>query len=1252
MGQFMQLAVLVAATAIAISPVERSEAWISQREYDLEANSVSRSPEALVDTKSIFPNDLPPGATGNGSPKQIVFASLDGDVGDHEDESSSAVSIGPQNACAALGMDANPTASGLFERLSDVKNADECQGACANIMECGAAIFDIHDSTCELLTNLRLLVVNPTKAVVLPNCDSTCFEIGKKLSGTATSLGTAPNARICQAMCQAEAICGGFSWIQSTNACMSYMSYGSESDRLDDEDAISGPRQSCSPNTKPSDYSGNCVQDQAVTGKGTLYYSKGLTFQQCKEWCLQVPKCNWITYNSKHNDCHLKPGRGRLMYAMNGDLTCPKFTDSSCFQKDVQLNGDFIAQIEDSKFPHYCHYECSVHKDCSMWSWDEESKQCSLYSDPAEGVPSARLAKGFWTNIREACGDEAQYAEGAGPVILPGPENACAAVLMGAGTTAPFRQIVDVENVDECQEACRTFTNCKAAVFDVGTLTCDLLESLEQLVESEDKAVVLPICDSNCFVVGEKLSGVEAFLGTAPNPHMCQAMCQANASCEGFSWLSSSKACISYDNDSSFVANEDAVSGSRASCSPNIKSADYAGTCTLDGTGDAENYEVQESFTLKRCQHSCLADEECKWFSYNSVEMKCYKKKERGAFTKIREGDVSGPKFCDSSCFLKDIQLIGTTVSESWDSLNANHCHHACIANANCKIWSWDGNIQHCMMFGGSTDSSTRYTKGFWTGRREPCGQDALYVFPAEECAVRGVKYGGTHFDILNTINASHCQEMCRTSPNCQAFAFDIIWNRCHLLLAVAEQKKVNDSSFISGPKACGSCVSWHSEYISEPLREISSGVNTVEECQLRCQAEAKCTHWSYTASGSCKLMDSDGPTKYAFGSAFGMKYCVGTCDLEGFAVTSPAFGWAPQALEIGNVDECRAQCSSNTQCTTFMYLPETNKCHLKDGTALRHLVPQQGAITGFADCSKCLRQGIGYNVDAAALLWSLEARNAEECRVRCDLMENCTRFTYDAADRTCSLLSGETGDEQKDTLISGPVSCSAADTSCFQQDLAFLSSDDNVVQANAADAAACQELCARSIRCRFFSQSPDKVCFLITGANGQPTTEMNKSRWVSGNKKCVKPIEGCTETFYDYHKHDIYSTWISTRDPAECQQFCYNEPQCRIWLLNRDLQRCWLKRSESFNGRELQSNDVVSAGRLGCARCPRAGIAYSGPIIARSTLPSDAQCQLACEANDQCNYFSFLSGGCTLMSSMGTVNAAGSDTISGPKQC
>lgn len=829
--------------------------------------------------------------------------------------------------------------------------------------------------------------------------------------------------------------------------------------------------------------------------------------------------------------------------------------------------------------------------------------------------------------------------------------NSCAATGMTANTTesGSFLKVLGVEDADQCQKLCAGAKPCGAAIFDSSEKSCVLLKYVAGLEKSANKTVVLPDCETRCFQQDRApIARDGKILGTAPNANICRSMCQASAGCSKFSWTPTNNECVSLSGATKIASG--GFVGPKESCSPNNAKADYAGSGRIIGTGTGRDYTaVTNVKSYEDCQNSCINDARCKWITYNSNDKICFKKEERGSLGLGKRGDETGPKYTNSSCFVKDIVLTDKAFSEISNAEHAQRCQYECLRNSNCNLWTFTPSTKLCKLLTITGVPNGRYSSSAWTGTSNPCGS-GLFL-PAErapECARKGIKYGRDGFAVEEVSSAEDCRARCSSSPRCQAWAFEVPSRKCHLHTAYAEQVKTVNGEFISGPKWCVTCYQPNSEYTGKPMLEIPSGDVTRDECQLRCQATAFCRHWSYTPGGSCKLMQDDGPSRTKSGSIRAPKHCGWACEMEGFDAPSPGFGWI-KTLTNKDRDSCRGACHATKECKTYVQMKSGN-CYLKDETALRNLAPKETGITGISTCSACFRYGQGYMINGNEL-WSLEAQSPEECRLRCEMMEQCTYFTYNASGKKCSLLSGDAGTQQGDHLISGPASCDTAVTSCFLKNVVW-KGNDNIYQQSRTSPEDCQKLCANNPRCGFFTVSHDKICFLKTGHNGTPITIESRKNWVSGPKKCIQTIAGCTEQNYDYPKNDIYGSAKSTNSATQCQAWCYNEPQCRVWTHSKSGNTCWLKTAAAFNNRVVASG-AESGARLGCPKCLRAGISYSGAEVSRTTAQGEVQCQLLCEANDRCNYFSYYNTGlCVLRSSMGQAKEAVAGIVSGPKKC
>ncbi|OEH74394.1 PAN domain-containing protein [Cyclospora cayetanensis] len=370
MRQFKELAVL-AAIVVALSNQERTEARTAPNRLALDG-SRSFNAQSMIEAQWGTSYSYVHGMRTVDGDLVFIFESLSDEAKPY------AVQVGPQNECAGMGILVDMRKSEVSDKFSSISSADDCQELCAQTRNCVGATYDESASTCSLMKSLRWLSEG-LSTLVVPSCDSGCFQEGKKFDNDGTSLGFAPNPNICQAMCEGESECRAFTWKRTDKQCFSHRIAGNT---VADADAVSGLRGSCSVSKKTANYAQSClVENVSATGDDYRMQRGVGTVQACNEICLSESRCNWFTYNQKDQICFLKNVRGSsLKFFKSGDLTGPKYCDTSCFLKDIEYMIDRVATltVEDAS---RCRYECSVHSQCQRWTFHMSVRGCYLFGE-------------------------------------------------------------------------------------------------------------------------------------------------------------------------------------------------------------------------------------------------------------------------------------------------------------------------------------------------------------------------------------------------------------------------------------------------------------------------------------------------------------------------------------------------------------------------------------------------------------------------------------------------------------------------------------------------------------------------------------------------------------------------------------------------------------------------------------------------------------------------------------------------------
>lgn len=314
--------------------------------------------------------------------------------------------------------------------------------------------------------------------------------------------------------------------------------------------------------------------------------------------------------------------------------------------------------------------------------------------------------------------------------------------------------------------------------------------------------------------------------------------------------------------------------------------------------------------------------------------------------------------------------------------------------------------------------------------------------------------------------------------------------------------------------------------------------------------------------------------------------------------------------------------------------------------------------VYGFRSCASCIQEGAAYKPNKEALVWYISAHNAQECHHRCELIEECTYFTFNVKTKECWLLSGKTEEEKGEHLVSGPAQC-VPNTSCILKDTGLTEFDDlSTNRLPTVDD--CQEKCRENIKCRFFTYNNyKKFCVLKSwGFDWKDDLRIQpKKGYLTGTKKCLNDIDDksvCESNDYSYFGKNLNAAPAAAEDSKECRRMCLKEPRCRFWVYNKKQKNCNIKAltGPPLQGTFVPDKDILAGARLGCPRCLRGGVAYGGPKLVVVSLETEAMCQQGCEAIELCEAFTFVKEICTLYRSPTGPHAASSNTISGPKRC
>jgi len=197
----------------------------------------------------------------------------------------------------------------------------------------------------------------------------------------------------------------------------------------------------------------------------------------------------------------------------------------------------------------------------------------------------------------------------------------------------------------------------------------------------------------------------------------------------------------------------------------------------------------------------------------------------------------------------------------------------------------------------------------------------------------------------------------------------------------------------------------------------------------------------------------------------------------------------------------------------------------------------------------------------------------------------------------------------------------------------------------NVKSAVECQQMCQDLATCKnFVFKWRINTCWLKRAENPSKTF----------CRDCTYGPKTCQDCFVN--KIDISGNDIATiktiTSPGDCQQKCRVTANCNYFLF-KEGPLCFLKSAASY----YPSNDptAIAMGPKTCISCFQYQYCYFGNSISVVLSISPQDCQLKCQQDSRCSFFSFswIGNGCALKSddSAGPLMASLS-CVSGPKTC
>ena len=127
------------------------------------------------------------------------------------------------------------------------------------------------------------------------------------------------------------------------------------------------------------------------------------------------------------------------------------------------------------------------------------------------------------------------------------------------------------------------------------------------------------------------------------------------------------------------------------------------------------------------CAHACCRADLCRYWLYVPEDARCWLKTSKTDRREI-SGHISGNKAC-ANCHTTGrgcggaaeigVAYHGQSYARISDIPLRSECQDRCDADAECRSWTWNGNIQRCYLKG--CDPGRRIEETGWVSRMKSC---------------------------------------------------------------------------------------------------------------------------------------------------------------------------------------------------------------------------------------------------------------------------------------------------------------------------------------------------------------------------------------------------------------------------------------------------------------------------------------------------------------------------------------------------
>ena len=270
--------------------------------------------------------------------------------------------------------------------------------------------------------------------------------------------------------------------------------------------------------------------------------------------------------------------------------------------------------------------------------------------------------------------------------------------------------INNIGTASECQNRCKFFVNCKFFTWTSNDTRCRLKSQIGRIIVVRNSVSGPNECPAKLShydirLVDHSIAGYE-FKGTVIQyrfgvsySDQCHFFCLNTDGCSYWNYYKNLQTCYLYEKTTlELVKNSLCVFGYKLSFD-----------CFERGIANPGNDIGAYTTNIKSassCQQWCQALKDCQFWTFDSAQLRCYRKTKSAVTKTIHPNRLSGPRHCTHrqlepfkdtlDCSITSLDYYGDDIDLSTQVLSARACQELCQNHQDCHYWTYFKNSFVC----------------------------------------------------------------------------------------------------------------------------------------------------------------------------------------------------------------------------------------------------------------------------------------------------------------------------------------------------------------------------------------------------------------------------------------------------------------------------------------------------------------------------------------------------------------------------